>query len=235
MFEEENVIYNATSEKDQRVDVPEYVRNMDVIDVGGAMNHWLVPKPFACVDIRKGSCEVNFQGDINMPDVWQQIIDDCKMDGNKWDFAVCTHVLEDIRNPPMVLEMLPRIAKEGFISMPNKMWELGYCENDIPKNYIPAGIAPGVNGHTYRGFFHHRWIYTIKDGVLWMFPKLNFLEFMMGLPWLPKDKEETDLYFHELSFWWKDDIPYKIVNDDFLGPGPNEVFQYYREQLEEGI
>jgi hypothetical protein len=229
------VIYNATSEKDQRVDVPEYVKNMDVIDVGGAMNHWLDPKPFACVDIQKGSCEVNFVGDINMPHVWWEVITDRKMDGRKWDFAVCTHVLEDIRNPPMVLEMLPQIAKEGFISMPNKMWELGYCENVKPENYIEARLIPGVNGHTYRGFFHHRWIYTIKNGTLWMFPKLNFIEFMDGLPWMPKDREETDLFFHELSFWWKDDIPYKIVNGDFLGPQPNYVFEYYRDQLREGI
>jgi 2-polyprenyl-3-methyl-5-hydroxy-6-metoxy-1,4-benzoquinol methylase len=229
------MIYNATSEKDQRADVPSYVKGKKVIDVGGAMHHWLDPKPYACVDIQESDCEVNFQGDINMPLVWDEVSDYVDAYG-KFDFAVCTHVLEDIRNPPIVLEMLPLIAKEGFISMPNKMWELGYVENTIPAHYIPAGVAPGFNGHTYRGFHHHRWICTLKGETLWLFPKLNFIEFMVGLPWLPKNERDTrDSNFHELSFWWKDDIPYKIVNDDFLGPNPNAVFSYYRSELEEGI
>jgi len=228
------MIYNASNVKDQRADVPSYVKGKKVIDVGGAMNHWLDPKPFACVDIQNSDCEVGFQGDINMPEVWEKVRDYVDAYG-LFDFAVCTHVLEDIRNPPIVLEMLPLIAKEGFISMPNKYWELGYVENTKSGDYIPAGIAPGVNGHTYRGFHHHRWIYTLKLGILWMFPKLNFIEFMEGLPWLPANQSETEVNFHELSFWWKDDIPYKIVNDDFLGPNPNAVFSYYRERLEEGI
>jgi hypothetical protein len=230
------MIYNATSEKDQRVDVPSYVKGKKVIDVGGAMHHWLDPKPFACVDIQKGSCKVNFQGDINMPLVWADVGEYIDTHG-KFDFAVCTHVLEDIRNPPMVLERLPLIADKGFISMPNKYWELGYCENAVPEHIRDAGLTAGSNGFSYRGFFHHRWIYTIKDETLWMFPKLNFIEFLGDmLPWIPNNIADTrEKHFHELSFWWKDYIPYKIVNDDFLAPGPNEVFRYYRDQLEDGI
>lgn len=240
------MIYNATSEYDQREKAQEYAKDMKVLDVGGAMYHWIRPLPYGCIDIQKGDCVKNWIGDINMPYVWEDLLNYVDRMG-KFDFALCTHVLEDIRNPPMVLDILPSVAKEGFISMPNKYWELGYVENAKEEHYIDAGLLPGWNGHTYRGFHHHRWIYTVKeDNTLWAFPKLSFIDYIDGVvEWLPKNETETrgnikqggkvEGHFHELSFWWKDDIPYKIVNNDFLGPSPNEVFQYYREQLKEGI
>jgi hypothetical protein len=241
------MIFKASNTEDQKQEVQRHCKGGKVLDVGGAMNQWLRPPPYGCIDIQKGGESTkNWIGDINMPMVWKELLRYVS-DNGRFDFAVCTHVLEDIRNPPMVLMMLPLVAEEGFISMPNKYWELGYVENTHEKHYGDAGLMPGPNGYTYRGFHHHRWIYTVKeDNTLWAFPKLSFIDYIEGVvDWIPESEVETrgnmsdggDVagHWHELSFWWAEDIPYKIVNDDFLGPSPNEVFQYYRDHLKEGL
>ena len=81
----------------------------------------------------------------------------------------------------------------------------------------------------YRGYLHHRWVFTIKDDVLWMFPKLSFIEIMEGLEFVEPRVTQ------ELSFFWKDYIPYKIFQDDWLGPNPWEVVNNYREQIKDGL
>ena len=44
---------------------------------------------------------------------------------------------------------------------------------------------------------------------------------------------ESDL--HELSLTWKDDIHWKYMNDDYMGPDDNSVKNYYQELLDPGV
>ena len=75
--------------------------------------------------------------------------------------AVASHIVEDVMNPEILLQMLPRIAQRGFVSMPLKFTEL----------------KRGVEGFgPHRGHIHHRWIGTIQAGRLLLLPKLSFLE-----------------------------------------------------------
>ena len=69
------------------------------------------------------------------------------------------------------------------------------------------------------------------DQCLEMYPKLPFIEHISGL---------EEISYHEnpkymLCFWWKEEIPFKIVNDDFIGPNPPSVYNMYREGLKEGL
>jgi len=217
-----------------RDEVKEYVKDKRVIDVGGAMNTWLDPKPYACVDILKGECTENWRGDINMPLVWVDIVDYVDVHG-KFDFAVCTHVLEDLRNPPMVLEMLPLIAKEGFISTPTKHAE---------SNFVECGNVNTMNKMNlqtlYHGYIHHRWLFSVKindnQPTLFMFPKLGWLEHLKG----KKEEWGTTLDWvtrpgGELSVWWKDNVPYKLFQDDWLGPNPWDMAVKFQQELKEGL
>ncbi len=203
--------------------VVEYAKGKKVIDVGGALNHWFEPQPFCCLDILKGDCKLNFQGDVNMPLGWEEILEYVENHG-KFDFAICTHVLEDVRNPPMILESLPLIAHEGFVSMPDKRTELQIQECNEPDTLERMGLK-----RAYRGYFHHRWIFTIRDEALWIFPKLTAIEVMKDLKWV--EPRVT----RELSFFWEGDIPYKMFQDDWLGPNPWEYIINYSREIKEGL
>ena len=74
------------------------------------------------------------------------------------DFAICSHTLEDIRDPIWVCEELARVAKAGYIEVPSRMDEQCY----------------GVHG-PWVGWSHHRWLsdvngthisFVLKPGVL---------------------------------------------------------------------
>jgi hypothetical protein len=67
-----------------------------------------------------------------------------------FDFAVCSHVLEDVRDPIWVCSELSRIARAGYIETPSRLVEQSL----------------GVEHPGYAGFLHHRWLVSIEDGVL---------------------------------------------------------------------
>ncbi len=62
------------------------------------------------------------------------------------DFVVCSHTLEDIRDPLWVCSEMIRIAKAGYLEIPSRFWET--CRGHEPK------IA---------GLSHHRWLIEIVD------------------------------------------------------------------------
>jgi len=64
-----------------------------------------------------------------------------------FDFATCSHVLEDVRDPVWVCSEMRRIAKAGYIETPSRMLEQ----------------SRGIEHPLYAGFHHHRWLVTI-DG-----------------------------------------------------------------------
>jgi len=62
------------------------------------------------------------------------------------DFVMCSHTLEDIRDPLWVCAEINRIAKRGYIEMPSRI------------NESCRGVEPGQVGWT-----HHRWLVEIED------------------------------------------------------------------------
>jgi len=242
------MIYNVSLEE-RRNDVLEYLKDRQykrVVDIGGSMFPWAreyVTHYFDVTDIHeylKGSDlydenvrkSIMLQGDINDGYGWEKIWEDVTYRG-KFDFAICTQTLEDIRNPTYVLRTLPKIAKEGFISIPHKYRELNYVEGHGDKEQKEWELSK-----SYMGYFHHRWIFSMIDGTsiqskrLRLFPKLEFITCLSKI----KDLTEGKFIGNELSFYWEgDNIPYEIVNNDFLGPNPPTVFRLYEKLIEEGV
>lgn len=64
-----------------------------------------------------------------------------------FDFAVCSHTLEDVRDPIWVCSELNRVAKAGYIEVPSRLEEQSF----------------GVQGR-WVGWSHHRWLIEISDG-----------------------------------------------------------------------
>ena len=85
------------------------------------------------------------------PDTWVQR-DIC--DKEPWpfadksiDFVVCSHTLEDVRDPVWVCHELNRVARAGYIEVPSRLEEQSY----------------GFQGK-WAGWDHHHWLIDIGDG-----------------------------------------------------------------------
>jgi len=72
------------------------------------------------------------------------------------DYVICSHTLEDIRDPLWVCSEMIRVAKAGYIEVPSRKWET--CRGSEP------GIA---------GLSHHRWLIDIADDSVRFIPKFH--------------------------------------------------------------
>src|ERR1019366_3068587 len=59
-----------------------------------------------------------------------------------FDFATCSHVFEDVRDPIWLCSEISRIAKAGYVETPSRVLE--QCR--------------GVENPSYAGYYHHRWL-----------------------------------------------------------------------------
>ena len=205
--------------------------DLKVIDVGGAMGSWAEPRVNAYLDINATKYLNNteallFDGNLSDPEGYDSVLAYVQEHG-KFDFAICTQTLEDIRNPSFVLQMLPKIAKEGYIDIPSKYHEFRITE--IPGTLDEWGLT-----QYNRGYTGHRWIMNMADKVFEMYPKLPFVYNISDLDYLKVDEPEP-LVKGMLCFWWKDSIEWKIVGDDFLGPNPPSVYNMYKDGLKKGL
>jgi SAM-dependent methyltransferase len=78
-----------------------------------------------------------------------------------FDFAIASHILEDVRDPVRVCRELSRVAKAGFVETPSVYLEL------------TRGVDP--RGRRYVGYYHHRWLVRAVDGGLEFLFKPHFL------------------------------------------------------------
>jgi hypothetical protein len=65
---------------------------------------------------------------------------------DEFDFVICSHTLEDIRDPIYVCSEIVRVGKAGYIEVPSRLEEQSH----------------GVAGD-YAGWSHHRWLVDIGE------------------------------------------------------------------------
>ncbi len=125
-----------------------------VLDVGG----WAVPFPRADWMLDLGTYETRgewgYDGDRAderfTPATWVQR-DVCAREpwpfaDGQFDFAVCSHTLEDVRDPVWVCSELSRVARAGYVETPSRLEEQSW----------------GVQGE-WAGWGHHHWIVEVVD------------------------------------------------------------------------
>jgi hypothetical protein len=126
-----------------------------VLDVGAAANPWLGDVVTDTLDFfpvtRHGYKFNTHLGDINKASSFS-----CFQD-NEFDFVSCTHTLEDVRDPLVVISEMQRVAKAGFIAVPNRHTEL----SNLQKHH-PFGSPSSLGGH-HLGFAHHRWVFHVRS------------------------------------------------------------------------
>lgn len=206
-FERNHVISYIKNKKKQD---PNYT----VIDIGGSAEYtnWSYSVIDYIVDINEPQNNTNnikyFKLNVNFENDFKILLDYVNKHG-KFDFCICSHIIEDISLPQVLLNNLKYIAKEGFIGVPSKYRELTKIEG----NYV--------------GYTHHRWIFSIKNNNLIGYPKLNFIDSQEKL--INIGDASNNLL--DLSFFWINSIEYSIINNNYMGPNTKSVIKYYDNLL----
>ena len=126
-----------------------------VLDVGGAA------LPFARADWVMDICAYEDRGQLGGdvrrpeqrfgPDTWVQR-DICArepwpFEDDFFDFAICSHTLEDVRDPVWVCAELQRVSRAGYIEVPTIRQELTFA----------------IQG-PWTGWGHHHWLAQVQEG-----------------------------------------------------------------------
>ena len=239
------IIYKSNGIKDRNV-VIEHLRkkkkeipDFKVLDIGGIFNPWCEEFVDAYVDVIDDKDKNVILGDINNESTWE------KIQSTNWDFVICTHTLEDIRDPSFVIEKINCTFNSGFISMPNKHTELSRIES-----------------RKYLGFCHHRWIFQINENdelraiskfhIIYQLQRKNILEKLyLGLKYLNRKyirRKAARLYPEikwvnkkiannkcELAFIWEENFAFNIINNDFAGFSCHELANFFVKDLANGL
>ena len=181
-----------------------------VVDVGGSAIGWSLPVADAFVDINPcNTTKLQFNIDICRKENWRRILDYVDANG-KFDYCICTHTLEDIYNPYLVLDMMPLIAKSGVITVPSVRTETNFIES---KNWS--------------GFAHHRYMFGHAQGAMVVAPKLPIVEGLANRVILNE--------VEEIRYEWSETIPYTVFMDNYLGPNTDTVLQNYERFIKDQL
>jgi hypothetical protein len=137
-----------------------------VLDVGGAM------KPFNRANWIMDALRYDQRGELGSiggseerfsADSWV-LRDFCDrepwpFEDNQIDFAICSHTLEDVRDPIWMCSELNRVAKAGYVEVPSRLEEQTY----------------GFQG-PWTGWSHHRWLIDVADNRMTFVHKSGVIE-----------------------------------------------------------
>lgn len=87
-----------------------------------------------------------------------------------FDFAFCSHTLEDVRDPIGACEEMMRVARRGYIEVPSRLREV-----IRPKRFLRLRAALGRPLRV--GFGHHRWFCEREgDGLTFLAKTLTAMQ-----------------------------------------------------------
>lgn len=183
--------------------------NFTMIDIGASHNPFSPEYLTHTFDFRPNNLKgvQSFAGDINAFEDWVPIFQHVAEHG-KFTFCNCTHTLEDVAYPMAALKYMPKIAKEGFIAVPSKYYELQRRE-------------------LFRGAIHHRWIWDLEGHTLVGYPKVNLIDYIN----YPNNLEIEQKGNTEIRLFWSDSIDWRIKNNDYLGPTREHVVEMYQKLM----
>lgn len=130
---------------------------------------------------------------------------------NEFDVCLCTHTLEDLPRPFLVMDEMGRVAKKGLIVTPSMGMDMVFTPIDYTDWLTGARRVPGQA--------HHKWFF-VKDGrVLKIIPKnypvLYTSEFSIT-DWMGEK---------EMVYTWEGKISYK----EFLGLNIHALIDEYEK------
>lgn len=218
-----NLSHYYTELIQSRINITNYINSQrainsgfSVIDLGGSFVNWTSNIRNHLVDIRTADSANTTCMDMCRDYAWEKLFKLVDRRG-KFDYAICTHTLEDLYNPFTALDYLPRIANSGVISMPSLRCETAPVE-------APNGVFFGYN--------HHHWIWDRGPKGILIIPKWPSVEALARHEFPHPSITDVDTVVFE---WAGDHIPYeRFVDRDYPNTpefidGVRQVFASYRD------
>jgi hypothetical protein len=129
----------------------------------------------------------------------------------QFDFSVCSHTLEDVRDPIWVCSELIRVSRAGYIEVPSRLEEQSY----------------GFQG-PWAGWGHHRWLID-RDGSGLRFVAKHHVLHNRAAQHLPAGfRDGLGAEDRVLTLWWEDAFSYR---EQIFTDGPS--LDRYLEHLVE--
>jgi hypothetical protein len=109
-------------------------------------------------------------------------------DDGQFDFAVCSHTLEDIRDPVFACQELQRVAKAGYVEVPSRIEE----------------HMTGLNGD-WAGWSHHHWVCDVDPFA----PSIDFVFKSHAIHARALPHRELPPERRVQWFWWEGSFAYR--------------------------
>jgi SAM-dependent methyltransferase len=201
-----------------------------VLDVGG----WFLPLNVATHVLDLGSMETRGEplDPENPPRITKEnwtIADACvapwPYPDKHFDFSICSHLLEDVRDPLAVIRELRRVARAGYVETPSRLREI-FAKNRF--DYVKSRLfwPPAI------GFHHHRWfveaqghhlVFTAKTAEVTRRRRYYLTRGEIGRK---LSEEESGL-----GFFWEDDL----TAEEFFPSSIREDLAAYRRRAKEEL
>ena len=110
----------------------------------------------------------------------------------QFDFSVCSHTLEDVRDPIYACSELIRVSKAGYIEVPSRLEEQSY----------------GFQG-PWVGWGHHRWLIENDDGQLTFVFKHHVMHRRASDQFPAGFRDSLACEERVLCFWWEGEFGYR--------------------------
>ncbi len=172
-----------------------------ILDVGGSMKQHSEIKIDTLVDILRpeeapyGKSKLTAKRFVRL-DVTKQKL---PFKDKEFDFCLCTHTLEDLYNPFLIMGEMSRVSKRGYISTPSMGKDMEFSHYNLTDWKTGARRVPGMA--------HHKWFFYDKKGVIQILPK-NF-----PILYTPKFHFTKWIGDKEFQYYWEKDIEYKQIRD----------------------
>lgn len=197
-----------------------------VLDIGGSMTQHSIIKIDTLVDLIRPEESPYRPTKLHAKHFVRRDItkDKLPFKDKEFDFCLCTHTLEDLPQPFLVIDEMSRVAKRGLIVTPSMGEDMVFSHIDFTRWLTGAMRSPGQS--------HHKWFFVISGKKLKIIPKnypilytsdFHFVEWLgegeMVYSWSKKiDYEEfASLSTHDLINEYE---KFKKKNINLIKTGP---------------
>ncbi|QOV90635.1 methyltransferase domain-containing protein [Humisphaera borealis] len=111
----------------------------------------------------------------------------------QFDFAVCSHTLEDLRDPLWVCSELIRVAKRGYLEVPSREWE----------------TCRGAEHPRLAGLSHHRWLIDIEGNRIRFLQKFHLIHSHWSYSFPASHLSRMPLERTVKWIWWQDGFEFE--------------------------
>jgi len=186
-----------------------------ILDIGGSMRQHKIIKVDTIVDLIKPEDAPYGPSELLAKHFVKADIthDKLPFKNKEFDICLCTHVLEDLASPFLIMDEMVRVAKRGLIVTPSMGQDMVFTPIDYTDWLTGARRVPGQA--------HHKWFFVEERGILKVIPK-NFPVLYTKDFQIVSWKGELEMVYE-----WKERIRY----EEFIGINIHKLIDEYQKFL----